>query len=371
VREGETPEEDMYRVDCFNPFCEAQNWMMRGTFFALKNEISLIANRPKVNVKTPGDMKILLISMERSGSSWVGAHMSIEHMKIYGKMPLWNHECDRRYAVFKKVKTKDGIVTIETPKGWTSVYEVNPKEALEKDFDKVILLQKDLEALKEDICKYNHPKAWALEQELKKNPKLLDEEESLKKYCETYRKDRDGNIEYIDKKKGLEELDFFVRLRRAIERDWHNMFSQEIEDPKLYKFALEDLNNFTEWEWDKLLDFLEFPERSRCHSFAVNRNWQVFSDVLPTGIAICPRLRQLQEIHPNVLAKEIINEDLFFFKMRDKGKFTDSKTYPFVNKVNPYIRMPYEKIPLEPRSFRITADGDIKDVLKEDKTRVE
>jgi hypothetical protein len=310
--------------------------MSRGSFFALKKEITLIAqSKPQINVKIPGQMKILLISMERSGSSWVGAHMSIEHMKVYGKMPLWNHECDRRYAVFKRVKTEDGIVTIETPEGWTSVYEVNPKEALEKDFDKVILLQKDLESLKTDICKYNHPEKWLKEQET-----------------------------------GVED-EFFGRLRKAIERDWNMMFNQEIDDPRLYKFALEDLNNFTEWEWDKLLDFLEFPERSRCHSFAVNRNWQVYSDVLPTGMKICPRLRQLQDIHPNVLAKEIMNEDLFFFKMRDKGKFTDSKTYPFVNKVNPYIRMPYEKIPLEPRSFRLTHDGSIKDVLKEDDKRID
>jgi len=130
------------------------------------------------------------------------------------------------------------------------------------------------------------------------------------------------------------------------------------------KVRLEDLNNFTEWEFPKLYDFLDFPERTRCHTYAVNRNWQVYSDILPTGTVPCARLRQLLKLHPTVLAEEMLQEELFFLKLKDEGKWTDATKYPFVHDTNPYVRMPYEKLPLEPQSFRITHDGGIKDVIK-------
>lgn len=312
------------------------NYLSRDGYFSLKKEISLIAKGVvHQTTKTPSELKILLISMERSGSSWFGAHMSIEHMKIYGFLPLWNHECDRRYAVFKEVYTDDDILEIETPKGWTSVYDVDPRETLDKDFDKIILLEKPLEAIKNDICKYNHPAKWKQEQDTGK------------------------------------EDEFLGRLRKKIEQYWNQMFIHDIDDPKLYHIKLDELNNFTEWEWMKFCNWLGFPERSQAHPFAVNRNWQVFSDVLPTGYPLCARLRQIQEMHPTVLAEELLQEEIFFTKMKETPHITERKDYPFIHKVNPYVRMSYEKLPLEPRSFRIDiGTGEIKDVIKDDVKRV-
>lgn len=350
VEKGEKQSEDLFRIDCFNPNCEHQNWIPRNAYFMLKKEITNIARKilPKPTYKLPCDEKVLMISEERSGSSWVAAHISIEHMKVFGILPKWNHECDRRYAVFKKVKTKDGIWEVVTPEGWTSVYDIDPRDALKKDFDKIILLEKPLDQLKEDIIKLNHPKKWLLKNGIKEYPKLLKDPQVKK------------------------DLDYINRLEKKIEKWWNIMFGEEFDDPRVYHMKLENLNNYTEMEWMKFCNWFGFPEYSQTHVFAVNRNWQKYSDVLPINYPIGMKIRQVEETDPNTMVHELFQEEVFLVRLKEEGKLWDEKKYPFVYNKNPYVRMPYETPEnlIEPRSFRIVEPG-IKDVLEEDTSRID
>jgi len=143
------------------------------------------------------------------------------------------------------------------------------------------------------------------------------------------------------------------------------MFAQKIDDPRVIKIRLEDLNNFTYWEMNRLLDHLEFPKSGRTHIMAVNppeRNWQVYSDVLTTGMGMCTRLRRIQEQYDLAVVEQIIQEKLYFAKQKEIID-TGPIKYPYVNEINPYSRAP-EEINIEVKSFRITPDGDIKDVLE-------
>ena len=103
-------ENDVYEIECFNPNCREVNLMSKEAYFSLKRETIGVANmiRPDLNKKLPSEQNILMVSMERSGSSWLAAHISIAHEEIYGFLPKWYHEvsrirCERKTKTFKEV----------------------------------------------------------------------------------------------------------------------------------------------------------------------------------------------------------------------------------------------------------------------------
>lgn len=310
-------ENDIYEIECFNPNCRELNLMSKEAYFSLKREVIGIANmiRPKAKVKLPSEQNILMVSMERTGNSWVAAHISIAHEEMYGILPKWYHESSR-VRCERPTTTRPDI-----PKGWVSVYDVDMTKILKRDYDKIILLRKDYDSLCKDLWLYNHP----------------------------------------DK---TEDDEFMVRLRANVKRYWDRMFSVEFDDPRVFKTSIEDLNNFTYFEFNRLLDFLEFPRAGRNHVMAVNpsRNWQVYSDVLPIGYPLCSRLHTIQEKFDLEWTEHRIQEKLFFAKTREV-KELDMK-YPFAHETNPYRNLP-EELNIEQRAFRITSDGDIKDILEE------
>lgn len=272
-------------------------------YFALKKEIMGISDISKrLDRKLPSEQNVLIVSMERSGSSWVAAHISEAHKEVYGILPLWNHEISGSIAQRKNR---------ETPQGWNSVYNVNIKRILEKDYDKIILLQKDYDSLVRDLWLYNHP----------------------------------------DK---TEDDVFMVKLKKEVRRYWDAMFSQEIDDPRVIKVRLEDLNNFTYFEFNRLLNHLNFAKQGRCHIMAVNppdRNWQVYSDVLPTGMKLCSNLRRIMETYDMALVEQRIQERLSFAR-EIECKDTSEIKYPYINDFNPYRNI--GEAFMETRPFRIT-----------------
>ena len=304
----------VFEVRCYNPSCRELNYLSEKSFFALKKEVIGISDiKYRVDKKLPSELNILMVSMERSGSSWVAAHISEAHREMFGILPLWNHEISRSIAVKQ---------SYDLPIGWNSVYDVDIKQVLARDYDKIILLQKDYDSLCRDLWLYNHP------------DKAFDD-------------------------------DFMIRLRKNVKKYWDLMFSQEIHDDRVIKIRLEDLNNFTYWEMNRLLDHLEFPRVGRCHIMAVNppeRNWQVYSDVLPTGMGLCKRLQVIQEQYNLAMVEQVIQEKLYFAK-QNEIKDTGPIKYPYVNEVNPYCRAE-EEISIETRSFRIDPNMEVKDVLR-------
>lgn len=308
---GLSGHENVAEVRCYNPSCREINYLSMDAYFALKEEVVGISDVAKrVDKKLPSEMNILMVSMERSGSSWLAAHISEFHKECYGILPLWNHEISRSKAIRE---------SYELPIGWNSVYDVGIKEVLKRPYDKIILLQKDYDDLCRDLWLYNHP----------------------------------------DK---TEDDEFMVRLRKSVRKYWDMMFDVEFDDPRLIRLRIEELNNFTFWEMNRLLDHLEFKKHGRCHIMAVNppdRNWQVYSDLLPTGMKLCGNLRRIQEKYDLKLVEQRIQERLYFAK-ENEIKDTSEVKYPYVNEVNPYER-PAEEVAMEPRNFRI--DGDIVDLL--------
>ncbi len=308
-------------IRCFNPDCREVNYLSMNSYFALKREVegnSEVLRRldNKVDKKLPSELNILMLSMERSGSSWLAAHISECHRETFGILPLWNHEISRAIAVKER---------FELPQGWNSVYDLDIKQVIARDYDKIILLQKDYDSLCRDIWLYNHP------------DKAFDD-------------------------------DFMVRLRRNVRKYWDLMFDQAFEDSRVIRIRLEDLNNFTYWEMNRLLDHLEFPRFGRCHIMAINppeRHWQVYSDVLTTGTRVCARLRRIQEQYDLATVEQVIQEKLYFAKQNEVVDTGEVK-YPYVNDINPYCRAP-EELTIETRSFRLSGElpeNEIKDVLR-------
>ena len=108
--------------------------------------------------------------------------------------------------------------------GWNDVIYADPEILLERGYDKVILVMRDLK----ELCE-----AQALYHRQAKSKKEL--------------------IELI-----LNEPHFFSNLKRK-----YDQIDKEIEDPRFLKITLEDWNNFTFQTYNKILDFLEFPEENR------------------------------------------------------------------------------------------------------------
>ncbi|HEY0089163.1 MAG TPA: hypothetical protein VGB37_09975, partial [Candidatus Lokiarchaeia archaeon] len=226
---------DRYRLDCI---CSTPNYVSRDEYFKLRDDYR--KKKIEKEAKTPQQFNLIMINMERCGNSWLAGHISELYNKAYGILPKWNHEISRLWAVSKKYPL---------PQGWNSVYYVDPKEILERPYDKILIFQKDLKSLQKDMLMYYNPEA------------LLE-----KNYESKYK-------EYFNR----------------IEKWWNVMYAQKITDPRVLKVRIEDINNYTESEMNKILNFLEIPEYKKYYPMAVNRNWQVYSDILPTGYELGDR----------------------------------------------------------------------------------
>lgn len=207
---------------------------------------------------------IILLSMARCGMSWVGEILSQIHERLYGDKLTINYELDRR------------LVSNNLLKGWTGVYEIDPKILLDLGYDKVIIIKRKLETLIEAHAKYHG-------------------------YLENY-----GSLENMKKERSA----FFDRIKLA----YKMLYEQELDDPRILIVNLEQLNNYTYSAFEKIIDFLEFKLsfiqkvklflrilRNKVKPFIIptnpkNRNWDIFSAMLPIDHELCNRLKYMQKI---------------------------------------------------------------------------
>ena len=177
--------------------------------------------------------------MEACGSSFLGPLISQVNEVFTGKRVYWNYEISRVLAC-------DNSRIF--PKGFSSVYYVNPKKVLERPFDKVLILHRPKEEIKADI--YNRLG-------LTEKNEMMDE-----------------------------KVDFYYNL----------IYDQEITHPKLYRVDLQTFNNYPIAEMSDILDFLGFPKKYRpvfipipiWHSEGnerqpIKRNWKKYSTILRKG----------------------------------------------------------------------------------------
>ena len=171
--------------------------------------------------------------MEAGASSLIGPIISQVHYNYTREKVFWNYEISRIMAIDPEYNL---------PKGFSSVYYVDPRALLKRDYDKIIILQRDKKALLDDICdRYK----------LKFNPE---------------------HVEFYEK------LDFYYDL----------IYNQEIEDPRLFRVRLEDLTNYPVATYSDLFDFLGYPKKGRPLIIPLpidpnERDWKKRSSILRKG----------------------------------------------------------------------------------------
>lgn len=209
-------------------------------------------------------MNVILLSMRRCGMSWVGEILSQIHKTFYGKELTINYEEDR------------SLVSRNLIKGWTGVYEIDPKVLLNLGYDKILIIKRDLETMKEAHAFYHG-------------------------YQEMY-----GSLEDMKK----DRSSFFERIELA-----HKLlYDQNLNDPRILIISLEDLNNYSYSTFNEIIDFLEFNlsfiqkikffirvMRNKIKPFIIpinptDRNWNIYSTILPKGYELCERLEYLEKI---------------------------------------------------------------------------
>jgi hypothetical protein len=154
-------------------------------------------------------MNIIMISVEACGPSSIGPIISQMHEVFTGERIYWQYEISRVLA-----SSNDYIF----PKGFCSVFYVDPKNVLTRPFDKVIILQRPLEKV-----------LVSLFDRLDKRGKPYDKEEA-----------------------------------KAKMEDYYDViYNQELDDEKVFKVQLQDFANYPVATFSDLFDFLGYPKKHR------------------------------------------------------------------------------------------------------------
>ena len=211
-------------------------------------------------------MNVVILSMERCGVSWVGETLAQIYKQLYGKDLSINYETNRS-------KVSKNLLD-----GWTGVYNIDPKVLLRLGYDKVLIIKRDLEVMKEAHAHYHG-------------------------YQEMY-----GNLESMKEARPS----FFEKIEL-----YHDLLYNQEEvknNPKVLIVNLEDLNNYTHATFNEIVEFLDFTlsfkqkiklffrvldNKIKPFVIATNpkdRNWNIYSAMLSKSHILCDRLRYLKKI---------------------------------------------------------------------------
>ena len=213
-------------------------------------------------------MNVVILSMRRCGVSWVFEAISQVHERLFGKPLPIDYEKER------------AIVSHNLLEGYTGVYDLDPKVLLDLGYDKILIIKRDLETMKEKHAHYQG-------------------------YMEKY-----GSLEQMK----IERPAFFER----IELQYNLIYNQKLNDKRILIVNLEDLNNYIYSSFNEIIEFLEFKLsfiqkiklfirilRNKIKPFIVpinpsERNWNIYSAMLPKGQELCQRLLYLKKIEVEV-----------------------------------------------------------------------
>lgn len=242
----------IFEIECFG--CRKYNYVDIGTYFQIRKDFEMPKIEP-INNKLPKDLNVMVLSTERCAISWIAFVISNVHEAMFGEPIEWSFEVSRVISTRKRFP----II-----KGWSNVYNVKPEQLLEKEYDKVLVIQRDFE-------------------ELKKAHLLYNREDII---YDIYQTGED------DIKKREEAM------MKSLKKDYDIVYGREIDDPRYHKVHLEDLNKYTVATFNEVLDFLNFPSHGRPAIVPVSpphRNWEAYSSILPKGHEICKRLKEIDE----------------------------------------------------------------------------
>ena len=177
-------------------------------------------------------INVIISSMELAGIGWFTSLLSTTHTYMFGEPIRWRYEISR----FEATRERRPL-----PQGWSTVWNADPEVLVNRGFEKVITIQKNLE----DAC-YSH----AL---------------------------------YMRPHKTYEEIvDFEPRFLNIVKSKWIKYEQwQKFEHENHLALHLDDLNNHTTQMFTRVLDFLGFPKEGRplYIPVPVYRDWERYSNI--------------------------------------------------------------------------------------------
>lgn len=212
-------------------------------------------------------MNVVILCMARCGSDWVGDIIKYIYERLYGKELKIHYENDR------------GLISNEVVEGWHNIYNVDPKILLKLGYDKILIIKRPLEVMKQ-VHALHHG--------------YIEEYESY----EHMQRERPG---------------FFKKIEL-----YHDLiYNQQLDPEKVLIVNLEDLNKYTHSIFEEIINFLGFKLsllqkikllfrilRNKVRPFvvpckAVERDWEVYSTMLPKGHEVCDRLKIIEKLKKN------------------------------------------------------------------------
>jgi len=238
-------DKDCIEIRCGN--CRKSNFISLETYFLTKRDWLMPTIQP-INNKLPKDMNVIVVSTERCGISWICKIISKIHEGMFGVPIEWNYEISRVDSRKKH---------LPLPQRWNTVYNIDPQKLVDRDYDRVLIIQRDLKELLKAQIVYWH-----------------------------------NELSYI----GLDNETLLEKTKRY----WKLVYEKEIINPKCLRVRLEDLNQYTVATFNEILDFLNFPTFGRpvvIPTSPPNRNWESYSSVLPKGHNLFKRLEEIDEAY--------------------------------------------------------------------------
>jgi len=202
-------------IECLD--CRKYNYVSEEFYYHIKSDHQVPLVQP-INNKMPYEMNVIFVSMERAGISWIIRELSKFHEKMFGKPIIFtknNAEISHLIAIRNR---------FPLPKGWNNVYNIDPQSLLDRvdpdgnKYDRIVVIHRNLKTFQ--------------------------------------------NVYKI--KLSQERLDpnFIEKIIRKTPEEYELVY-HEIEDPRLLRVDLWDLNQYTDACFNELMDFLNFPTHNR------------------------------------------------------------------------------------------------------------
>ena len=257
----------LFEIECPNPHCRFLSIISENFYFFLKKDaLHKPEIPPELTNKLPGEANVIFNSLDRTGISWVVRRLDWLHKEMFGSDIDYSPEISRVIATRKR---------FPLPQGWYNVYECNPQDLLDRGYDKVISIQRPLRIMYRVLSMYYKPEL-------------------------SYKECREKHPNYF----------------KTIDKYYDIVYGKvdEIDDNRFLNIKLSGLNNRTEANFHKLMDFLNYPKENRPGIFPVNptnRNWQAYSTTLGENEPIGTKLRQMRDDFGDIFGKE--EKDVILF----------------------------------------------------------
>lgn len=239
--------------------CGFRNVVSKKMYFKIRKDFAPLRKIEPINNKLPSEMNVIFVSLQRCGISWIIYALSDHHEFLFGEPIPYEKE---NAEISKVIATR---TRFPLPQRWNCVYEADPKQLVKRGYDRIVIVERDLE-------------------ELKVAQQIYFQEDLTWMQRET--------------------------LIRKIEEAWHLVYESGVDDPRVMKVHLDDLNNYTRQTMNKLMDFLNFPKVGRAPvlPIAVYRQWEVYSSMLEKEKGICNKLQGLEQIYKKNRFKKIFKD---------------------------------------------------------------